>query len=83
MNKFREWMVEKGYGVIDDNGVTYYLTGSTTADVVFIYPKTQMLIGCKMEYLIEKKGSPIEFVFGNITDIKQIDEILNHKIETG
>jgi hypothetical protein len=54
MDKFWEWMNEKGYAYDDGENEDLYIIGSQPEeDMVPIFPNNQMLIGYMIEYCIE------------------------------
>lgn len=55
MEKFWEWMKEKGYGEIDDKDGCKFVRGSSVNEMYLqVYPTYQMVIGYMIEYLYHR-----------------------------
>lgn len=78
MKKFWKWMIKEGYAWKDD--CNYYISCDSGNLVMSnCIPSTQILIGYKFEYLIEKDIKDFEFPDWN--SIENIDNELNKLIE--
>lgn len=83
-DEFWRWIAKKDINIWEDikTGAWAISTDWNEEKILISFTK-QMIVAYMQEYLIEKHGKPIKFVFANITKIDQIYEILEHKIKTG